>query len=181
MLTTTSLDRVIVVGSSGAGKSTVARALSQRLGSHHVELDALYWLPDWKPRPADEFQAAVGRAIAQDRWVVDGNYAPVREIVWPKATAIVWLNYSFATVFAQVTRRTLRRVVTRETLYSGNRESLRMSFFSRESILWWMITTHRARRREYQQLFQDPRWAALTKLEFCKRAECDRFLRSLGE
>ena len=84
-------------------------------------------------------------------------------------------------MFSQVFRRTMRRVATGEILYSGNRESLRMTFFSRESILWWVLTTYRVHRREYQQLLQDPAWAALTKLEFRNRAECNRFLQSLGD
>ena len=50
-------------------------------------------------------------------------------------------------------RRTIRRVLTQEELYSGNRESLRMAFLSRESILWWVITTFHRRRKRYRQLF----------------------------
>ena len=85
-------------------------------------------------------------------WRRRSSYSVVRDLVWPRATAIVWLDYSFARVFFRVFRRTVRRAFTRETLFGGNRESWRMSFLSRESILLWMITHYHSRRREYTDL-----------------------------
>jgi adenylate kinase family enzyme len=66
--------RVHVVGTTGSGKSTVGAALAARLGVAHVELDALHWLPGWKERPNEEFQALVEQALTADGWVFDGNY-----------------------------------------------------------------------------------------------------------
>jgi len=146
------LARVVVVGSSGCGKTTLARRLAARLDAPYTELDALFWLPGWVGRPDDELRASVAEVAAGDRWVIDGNYERIRDLVWPRATAIVWLDYSFARVFSRVFRRTVRRAFTRETLFGGNRESWRMSFLSRESILLWMITHYHSRRREYTDL-----------------------------
>ena len=148
--------RISVVGTCGAGKTTVARALAKRLGFAHVELDALSWGPDWTMRPDDVFRAAVAAAAAGDRWVVDGNYSKARDIVWARADTVVWLDYSFPRVFSQLVWRTLRRAFTREELWHGNRESLRMSLLSRESILLWAIKTHRRRHREYSELLARP-------------------------
>ena len=148
--------RISVVGTCGAGKTTVARALAKRLGFAHVELDALSWGPNWTMRPDDAFRAAVAAAAAGERWVVDGNYSKVRDIVWARADTVVWVDYSFPRVFSQLVRRTLRRAFTREELWHGNRESLRMSLLSRESILLWAIKTHRRRHREYSELLARP-------------------------
>lgn len=87
---TPSLQRVVVVGMSGAGKSTVARRLALALGAPHVELDALFWGPEWEPRMPADFRRDVDAAAGGGRWIVDGNYGSVRHLVWPRATAIVW-------------------------------------------------------------------------------------------
>jgi hypothetical protein len=118
--------------------------------------------------------------VAPERWVVDGNYSAVRDLVWSRATTVVWLNYAFPLVFWRALTRTVRRGVWQEELFTGNRESLRRSFCSRESILWWVMTTFRQRRRQYRVLFNDPAWARLLRLEFCTSSEAERFLDTLA-
>jgi adenylate kinase family enzyme len=172
--------RVVVVGSSCAGKTTFARRLAERLGVPHVELDAVYWLPDWQTRSTEEFQALVRQAANEPAWVIDGNYRAARAIVWSRATTIVWLNLGFPTVLWRAVTRTVRRSITREELFSGNRESFRLSFLSRESVLWWVITTFHRRRREYRLLFQDPEWARLIRVECRSPADAERVLTGAG-
>ncbi len=150
--------RINVVGTCGSGKTTVARELADRLGFIHVELDALSWGPNWTMEPDDAFRAVVAAASAGDRWVIDGNYRKVRSIVWARVDTIVWLDYSFPRVFEQLLRRTIRRALTHEELWHGNRERLRTSFFSRDSILLWAIKTHRRRQREYPALLARPEY-----------------------
>jgi adenylate kinase family enzyme len=147
------MPRVVVIGTSCSGKTTFAADLAQQLQVEHIELDQLHWLPDWQPRSLAEFRDLVSQAIATERWVLDGNYSKVRDLVWPRATHLIWLNYSFPIVFGRALRRTFRRIFLRESLFADNRETLRQVLFDRESILWWVIRTYRRRRREYPQLF----------------------------
>ena len=133
----TDMARVVVIGTSCAGKTTFARSLARMLGFPHIELDALHWQPNWIERPDDEFCALAAAALAQNSWVTDGNY--VRDLVWSRATTVIWLNYAFPVVLWRAVARTLRRALTGEELFSGNRESLRTAFFSRDSILWWVL------------------------------------------
>ncbi len=93
------LERVIIVGTSCCGKTTFSRRLAEILKQPHIELDALYWGPNWVAKPADEFRRLVENAVSRDRWVVDGNYGLVRDVIWPKATLVIWLNYDFIVVF----------------------------------------------------------------------------------
>ena len=95
------MERVIVIGSSCAGKTTLARRVAEVIESPHIELDAIHWGPNWREAPTEEFRAAVRRLVEGQSWVIDGNYSKVRDIVWPRATDAVWLNYSFPVVFAR--------------------------------------------------------------------------------
>jgi adenylate kinase family enzyme len=156
---------VDVVGTSCPGKTTFARHLVTTLSTHNIELDSLYWGPHWTPVPLEQFRAATDAATSEPRWVCDGNYSIVRDITWRRATALVWLNYKFRVVFTRALRRTIGRCAMRTELFAGNRETIRQSFLSRDSILWWVVKTHRPRQHEYPKLIQDPEHAHLHVVE----------------
>lgn len=169
--------RIVVIGTSCSGKTTLARKIAQQLAIKHIELDELHWLPDWQEREPVIFRQLVEEAIAGDSWVVDGNYSIVRDILWPRATMIVWLDYPFSTVLFQAVKRTVTRVITRQTVCAGNTESFRLAFLSRESIIWWVLETYHKRRQEYPALLASE-LVAHADVKICKnRKEARRFLR----
>ena len=175
----TEMTRVVVIGTSCAGKTAFARSLACALSFPHVELDALFWQPNWTPRPPEEFRKLVAQELSQGYWVTDGNYGVVRDLIWSRATTVIWLNYGFPTVLWRAVTRTLRRVLTREELFSANRESLRMAFFSRESILWWVLTTFHRRRKQYRVLFDRRTSPQLVYVELRNPSEAKHFLAGL--
>jgi adenylate kinase family enzyme len=156
------MSRIHIIGSAGMGKTSLAQKAAQRLGVPHVELDDLHWRENWQQAELEDFRRDVRQALSGEAWVVDGNYSKVREIVWNRADTVVWLDYSLAVILWRLMIRTLRRAFTGEELWGGNRESLRMSFLSKDSILLWALTTYRRRRREYPQLFAQPEHAHLS-------------------
>ena len=143
--------RIMVIGTSCAGKTTFARALGERLGLPHVELDALYWGPNWTPR--GNFLELAAEAAGRERWIMDGNYRATRDLLWPQAQLIVWLDYEMGVVVARALRRTLKRSWEKSELWAGNRESFRKQLASRDSILLWVLTTWRRRRHDYARQF----------------------------
>ena len=153
--------RVHVVGTSGSGKTTVAQRLAARLEVPHVERVELHWCPDWTEAPPEMFRRRVFEALNGEAWVVDGNYSRVRDIIWERADTVVWLDFPLTVIMGRLLWRTLSRIITREELWHGNRESARMTFCSRDSILLWALTTYRRRRREYPALFAQPAHAHL--------------------
>ncbi len=118
------MDRIVVVGAPGCGKTTTARAISTALDIPHTELDALWWEPNWVEAGADKFVERVRQVLQQDRWVVDGNYFSVgaREAIWPKADTIVWLDLPRRIAVPRVVRRSASRVIHKTELWNGNRE-----------------------------------------------------------
>ncbi len=139
--------RIVVVGSTCAGKTTLAGRLSALLNIPHVELDAHNWEPNWVAAPLEVFRQRVEDAVAGDAWVVDGNYTATRDLVWPRATTLIWLDYPLRTLFWRLLRRTLRRTLTGEELWNGNREEFRVQFLSSDSLFLWLLRTYRQRRR----------------------------------
>jgi adenylate kinase family enzyme len=153
--------RVVVVGTSGSGKTTLAREVARRLALPHVELDALHWGPDWTEPPVELFRQRVEASLQAERWVADGNYGKVRDLVWGQAELLVWLDYALPLVMARLVRRTLGRVLTQEELWNGNRERLHDHLFTRNSLWLWALESHRRHRREYPARFQRPEFCHL--------------------
>ena len=173
------MQRINVVGTSGSGKTTVAKRAAEVLEFPFVELDALHWEPDWQETPVEVFRERVSEATRESQWVVDGNYGKVRDIVWERADTVVWLDYGFTLIFLRLLWRTLRRVVLREELWSGNRESLTMAF-SKDSILLWAITSYPKRKKSYPELMVDPEYAHIRFLRHSTPRETEEWLESLG-
>jgi len=170
--------RIAVIGTSCSGKTTFAKSLAQKLQVNHIELDAIHWKPNWTPAPKEEFRALVREAVSSDAWVLDGNYSAVSNIVWARATQLIWLNYPFPIV---AYRALSRRSILKEPMWAGNTESLRIAFFHKDSILWWVLTTYRKMRREYPLRFQEPQNRHLEVTVFLLPAEAEMFLETFSQ
>jgi adenylate kinase family enzyme len=115
--------RILVAGSTGAGKTTTARVLAAALGLPHVEMDALWHGPGWVPRP--EFADDVAAMLGNGAWVTEYQYRAVKTDLLAGAQAVVWLDHPFPLVATRLLRRSVVRAVTRRPLYNGNVEQVR--------------------------------------------------------
>jgi adenylate kinase family enzyme len=171
--------RILVIGTSCAGKTTFARRVGSILQAPVVELDELHWAENWQEKPDEQFVQLVREATSAPAWIADGNYSVVRDVLWPQATVVIWLNYGLLRVLWRGLRRSLRRSLTREGLWHGNHESLRRTFLSRDSILLWIITTHGRRRIEFAELRRSGAYPQLEWIEFSDPKAAERWLREL--
>jgi adenylate kinase family enzyme len=139
--------RISIRGPTGSGKSTLGHILGQRLGLPVIDLDTLYWLPNWQANPLEQFRANVQAALdaCPRGWVCVGNYRHVQDLVLPYADTVLWLRLPFRVSFWRLLKRTVTRAWTKQPLWEGNpnRESWRESFFSRKSILLYAITSRK--------------------------------------
>ena len=163
-----------IVGSSGAGKSWLGRRVAARLGVPYVELDAIHHQAGWVALPADEMRDRLDAACPTDgAWVADGNYdAKGGDLLRARADTVVWLDLPRHVVMRRLGRRTSRRLVTRQALWNGNRESLRyaLALNPRRSVLLWAWQHHEPLRRSYESQM-DSRWVRLSNA-----AEVERWL-----
>lgn len=170
--------RIVVVGTTGSGKSTMAERLANKIEGEFIELDALHWEPNWIEALPEVFRSRVERATQARAWVVAGNYHVVRDLVWKCAEAIIWLDYSFPIVFWRLTTRTIKRAVTQEELWNGNRERFWWHFklWSDDSLFKWLFKTYWRRKREYPQLFALPDYEHLKIIHFRTPQETEEWM-----
>lgn len=133
--------RVLVAGTSGAGKTTLAARIGRVLDVPHVEIDALCHGPGWTTRPS--FEADVRAFAATAAWVTEWQYRLVRALLAERADLLVWLDLPRARVMTQVTRRTLQRRLRRQPLWNGNIEPPLWTFLTDpDHIVRWTWRTH---------------------------------------
>lgn len=139
--------RISIRGATGSGKTTLGHTLGPRLGLPVVELDAIYWLPNWQIKPLEQFRADVKAALdaCPQGWICVGNNRHVHDLVLPQADTVLWLRLPFRVSFWRLCKRTITRAWTQQPLWEGNpnHESWRQSFFSRKSILLYAITSRK--------------------------------------
>lgn len=163
--------RIIIVGPSCSGKSTLGERLADALRVPFVELDALYWQPRWTPTPDDEFAEKIRTATGSGCWVVAGNYQRhTMSTIWPRADTVVWLDFPLPLVIWRILRRSWRRWRREELLWETNHEKFwpQLKVWDRESLLTYTLTTHRAKRRTYDAAMADPRWAGIRFIRLTK-------------
>lgn len=156
--------RIVVAGTTGAGKTTLAIRLAETWQLDHVEIDALYHGEGWAKRPS--FEDDVAEFAARDGWITEWQYSSVRELLARRAQLMVWLDLPRRVARSRLVRRTLRRRLGRTELWNGNVEPPLRTFFTDPdaSILRWEMKTHRALRVSVPRLHEDARNLTIVRL-----------------
>ena len=97
--------RVLVIGCPGAGKTTFARCLSEKLALPLIHLDVHYWRPGWQPSNLDDWRTQAAKLADAPEWIMDGNFPDTFDIRMPRADSLVWLDYPRTTCLARVLLR----------------------------------------------------------------------------
>jgi len=168
--------RIIVIGSSNAGKSTLGLQLAEYLHASFIELDALYWEPGWIAASDEVFRERVRRAIQSESWVMAGNYSRQRDISWPLVDTVIWLDLGLSTLLRRCTLRSWHRWRNRELLWGTNREN-----FWEHLILWnpdksllaFTAKHYWAKRRELESLTRNPEWKHINFVRLRSQQEID--------
>ncbi|EPL9568128.1 adenylate kinase [Providencia rettgeri] len=138
--------KINIIGTSGSGKSTLCRRLALLLNVPAIELDSLYWLANWQGSTDDALNQKLNTALtdAASGWVLDGNYTRTQPIKWKEVDMVIWVDYSLPRTLYQSISRTISRIRSGQELWenTGNKESCKNSFFSRNSIILWLLKTY---------------------------------------
>lgn len=173
------MKKINVIGTSGSGKTTFSRRLANTLEYPYIEMDKLFWGPNWYWPTDEEFFQKIRVALEAESWVLDGNYNRTLEIKWRNVDTVIWLDYSFSRTLFQAVKRALTRSLTKEEIWegTGNRESFKKSFMSKDSIILWTIKTHSNVRQRYLDCMTDPKYAHIQFFRIKNPSEAEKFLR----
>jgi adenylate kinase family enzyme len=170
--------RIAVIGGTCSGKSTLARKLAEKLALDYIELDAMQWGRDGTAVPGDVLCEKVERAALSPGWVSDGNYSITRHILWPRAEAIIWLDYPLSTILPRLVRRTWKRLWTLEKLWNVNGERLIDQFMLRSDrpLSVWLFKSHKS---EVPTLFAQPEYRHLKVFHFETPDQTDAWMNKI--
>jgi adenylate kinase family enzyme len=153
------MQKILVGGITGSGKTTMAKGISARLNLPFVEIDGLFHGPGWTKRP--EFFEDIKRVTDEPAWVMDSyGYSIVREILLSKADTLIWLDYPRWQIMPRVIKRSIRRAVTKEVLWNGNFETFK-NFAQPDHPIRWAWSQFGPRRKLMSNLLSDPAYKHL--------------------
>ena len=148
--------RILIIGSCGSGKSTLARSLHEATGLPVVHLDALHWLPGWKERPREEFDALLMAELKKPRWIIDGNFGRTLPLRLTYCDAVIWLDYNRFTCLWGVVKRVISsHGRTRPDMGAGCPEHFDWEFMK---FVWGFNKQNRAK---YEKLLGETQGAAV--------------------
>jgi len=176
------MKRINVIGTSGSGKSTVARALASVLDYPHVEMDIFHWKPNWKNASDKEFLSAIVENTSGSNWILDGNYSHTQSVKWANVDTVVWIDYSWIRTFYQASKRAVIRAVMKKENWpgTGNVESFRKTFLSRDSVLLWTMKSYRSNKKYYEKILKDKEYSYINFVRLTSPAETRKFIASLA-
>jgi adenylate kinase family enzyme len=148
--------RIVLVGASGSGKTTLGRWVAHNFGLPFTDLDDVFWRPGWQKAPVEVFRTEVDRLTSRSRWVLAGNYSSARDLVWPRADMLVWLDLPLPLTLWRSTVRVLRQARSGEPICNGNRQTVSALFFGKDPLLWYAVRTVPHRRWHWPGILARP-------------------------
>ena len=179
--------RILIIGNSCAGKSTLGGQLAELLGIPLVELDALNWQPNWvglNDTNPDELIRRMKEATIGDSWVVAGSYTQFsQQAFWPRLDTIIWLDLPLHQLVGRMLKRSWKRWRTHELLWGTNYEKFwpqLMVWRQEDSLLWWIVTQYQPKRRKILAYQIDPQWSHIRFVRLCSSSEIKEFTSLMG-
>ena len=144
------MERILIIGCGGAGKSTLARQLGNLTGLPVVHLDKLFWHPGWVESTKEEIDAKIAAALDEPQWIMDGNYNRTLPLRIRKCDAVIYLDFSRFACLMGVAKRVLTTYGTvRPDMAEGCPERFDLDF------LRWVWNFNKNKREQYYRLLNE--------------------------
>ena len=173
--------RILVIGNSCSGKSTLGGFLASTLEVPFIELDALNWEENWvslTEKNPDKLISRFKKATSGDSWIVAGSYTEFsKKTFWDKLETIIWLDLPLYQLVWRMLLRSWNRWRTKELLWGKNYENFwsQMMFWRSDSLFSWIVNQHQPKRKEMLQNQISFQWRHIRFLRLCSSTEIYRF------
>lgn len=168
------MERIIIIGCGGAGKSTLAQQLGKKLNIPVVHLDKIFWKPGWVETPPEEFDELHRRELARDQWIMDGNFNRTMPERIARCDTVIYLDFSRMACICGVVKRVLTTYGTvRPDMGEGCPERVDLEF------LKWVWNYNRDKKERNYRLLNEAEHAQTIVLK--NRRAVKRFLRAIDE
>lgn len=171
--------KIVIVGSSSSGKTTLGKQLSSILHHPHKELDFFNWEANWTEADKEVFRQRVDEFTSKDSWITDGNYGRVQDLTIERSTLVIWLDYSLPLILSRFFRRSIRRSITKEELWNGNKETLKNSMWGKESLLAWILQVYQRNKERYEEMISENKSTKRKFLRFKNPKQTKEFVQKL--
>ena len=166
------MERIMIIGCGGAGKSTLARQLGEKLNIPVIHLDKLWWKPGWVETSREDFDAKLAQELEKPRWIMDGNFNRTMEVRIARCDTIIYMDFSRVACLLGV----LKRVITtygkvRPDMGDGCPERFDWEF------LQWVWNFNKEKRQSYYRMLNESEGKETIVLK--NRRMVKRFLKSL--
>ena len=166
------MERIVIIGCGGAGKSTLARQLGEKLDIPVVHLDKLFWKPGWVEVPKEEFDELHRQELSKDKWIMDGNFNRTMPERIARCDTVIYLDFSRLACLMGVIKRVLTTYGTvRPDMGEGCPERIDFEF------LKWVWNYNKNKRERNYRLLNEAEYAKTIVLK--NRRAVKRFLRQL--
>jgi len=169
--------KINVVGTTASGKTTFGKELAETLGVAFIEMDAIFWEPNWQEPSDTVFFENLQKAIDLPSWVLDGNYTRTIPIKWKDVDTVIWLDYSFRKTIFQSVSRAIKRSYYKTELWpnTGNHETFG-KMFSKDSIILWCLRNYQINRKKYEAAMNNPEYSHIQFVRLRSHREAKEYL-----
>jgi adenylate kinase family enzyme len=167
------MERILIIGCPGAGKSTLSRQMAEKLDLPLIHLDSLFWLPGWKERDKGEFDALLAAELDKPQWIMDGNYGRTLATRLEFCDTVIFLDFGrFACLRGVLKRVITQRGKVRPDMGAGCPERFDWTFLK---YVWSFRKSQRD--KLYAKLSASP--DAVSRIILKNRRQVKKFLESL--
>lgn len=169
--------KINIIGTSGSGKSIISKKLAEILDYEYIEMDDIFWGPNWSKDEHNIFLNKLKKELEKDKWVLDGNYKKTIPIKWKEIELIIWIDYSFIRTLFQISRRAIQRLIKNDELWlnTGNKETIK-SLLSKKSIILFMLKSYFSNKKLFNSYVKNNKYKFI-RLKSPK--EVNRFLNNI--
>ena len=168
--------RINVLGTAGSGKSTFSKLIAEKLNVSYVQMDELFWKPDWSESSDEEFFPRLEQIVSFDGWVLDGNYTRTIPIKWKRVQLVVYLDLPLHIVLYRLIKRSFIRGLKNEELWNGCNETIWKNFFSSDSIILWGLKMFHKNRERFDQNSRCSKYSHIKFVRLRSRREVQQFV-----